>query len=81
MTTIGWMKQYDGVLEPCTVYPCAECGYALLTAETSRWKWGVLKERGNFDKGFYEAIWGLILVCADESDCYRRAREVVTQKR
>lgn len=67
MIETRWAAQHDGVLEERTLYPCAECGYPALTQETSRWKMGKMEGDSR------NSVYGLILVCADPVDCWRRA--------
>ena len=75
---VPWRTNYDGFLtddrelRPNTVYACRECGFAWLTRETGRWKFGTIRSRGSIDAPFYEAVMGLTLVCIDERACVRR---------
>ena len=63
-----WLAQYDGTLEPNTLYPCADCKFPCLTRDSAVWKWGIIRHlaAGGFQEGY-------VLVCRDPRDCWRRA--------
>lgn len=67
MIETRWAMQHDGVLEENTLYQCAECGYPGLTKDTAAWK------GGEMEKGERHSVYGIILVCENQADCWRRA--------
>ena len=84
---VPWITNYDGFLTddrellPRTVYACRECGFAWLTRETGRWKFGTIQHKGSIDGPFYFSSMGLILVCIDERGCMRRQLSIGNAQR